>query len=596
MKRRPVSMQKILSSYFLLITTILLILATIIFSIVQYTYLRSNAIRDIQRTCTAIGEDIDLQLRQMDTICLNTIYSSTIKDAFASYLSTPSEQSYERSQYRELLSDALAAAKGIDSSIRQINLYSIKGGGYGYGNYTGNLDVEASGQPWYGQAVAAHGYRYILPAATDEQLSVRTGTSRDRYYLSLYRMYYDDYRNPVGFVEAKKYYDVLFDQAFHPSSNYHLTVAVYDAGGNLLFPLSEDSSGLYSYYDRKDSGLTNFYNPNSRQQEYACYSEMTYSDFTVVTAVVQSEFLAPVYRSLIWTVFVFFLLFLLCLFCSSLLSRKLSNPLKTIYHFLSHIDSENQFQEIRMADTGIIEIDKLRNSLNEAMRFQKSATDSMMLLKEQEVQAQMLALQSQMNPHFLYNSLSTIAAMAEEGMTRPVTQMCLNITSILRYISSNREQLSTLEEELEHCDLYLSCMKLRFGGALNYTFDVEDDMLELPIPKLCIQLLVENAIKFTASATPPWNILIRGSLTETSWYVEVRDNGPGFDDAVSSTLRRQMEEIRRNGILPSLKLDGMGILNIFIRFYLIYGNSFYFDFGTLPEGGATITIGGSRND
>ena len=140
-------MQKILSSYFLLITTILLILATIIFSIVQYTYLRSNAIRDIQRTCTAIGEDIDLQLRQMDTICLNTIYSSTIKDAFASYLSTPSEQSYERSQYRELLSDALAAAKGIDSSIRQINLYSIKGGGYGYGNYTGNLDVEASGQP-----------------------------------------------------------------------------------------------------------------------------------------------------------------------------------------------------------------------------------------------------------------------------------------------------------------------------------------------------------------------------------------------------------------------------------------------------------------
>ena len=323
---------------------------------------------------------------------------------------------------------------------------------------------------------------------------------------------------------------------------------------------------------------------------------MTYSDFTVVTAVVQSEFLAPVYRSLIWTVFVFFLLFLLCLFCSSLLSRKLSNPLKTIYHFLSHIDSENQFQEIRMADTGIIEIDKLRNSLNEAMRFQKSATDSMMLLKEQEVQAQMLALQSQMNPHFLYNSLSTIAAMAEEGMTRPVTQMCLNITSILRYISANREQRSTLEEELEHGDLYLSCMKLRFGGALNYTFDVEDDMLELPIPKLCIQLLVENAIKFTASATPPWNILIRGSLTGTSWYVEVRDNGPGFDDAVISTLRRQMEEIRRNGILPSLKLDGMGILNIFISFYLIYGNSFDCGCGTLPEGGATITIGGSRND
>lgn len=204
----------------------------------------------------------------------------------------------------------------------------------------------------------------------------------------------------------------------------------------------------------------------------------------------------------------------------------------------------------------------------------------------------MLALQSQMNPHFLYNSLSNIAAMAEAGMVEPVVQMCEDITEILRYISSNKEQVSTVEEELEHCDLYLKCMKLRFGDALQYYFDINDDLLDFSIPKLCIQLLVENAVKFTTKQVPPWEITIRGHIDDICWYIEVRDNGPGFLPEKEQLLRVQMEQILKDGLLPSLEIDGMGVLNIFVRFYLIYGHSFLFDFGSLPGGGATVIVGG----
>ena len=140
----------------------------------------------------------------------------------------------------------------------------------------------------------------------------------------------------------------------------------------------------------------------------------------------------------------------------------LAFPLTKMYHFLSNIDPRDLFNEIQMEDSGIIEIDKLRDSLNSAMRSQKASTQAMLLLKEQELQAQMLALQAQMNPHFLYNSLNTIGAMAEEGMNSEVTKMCQDITSILRYISSDKESVSTVEEELEHCDLYLKCIKFIF--------------------------------------------------------------------------------------------------------------------------------------
>ena len=141
------------------------------------------------------------------------------------------------------------------------------------------------------------------------------------------------------------------------------------------------------------------------------------------------------------------------------MSRWLAFPLTKMYHFLSNIDPRDLFNEIQMEDSGIIE---LRDSLNSAMRSQKASTQAMLLLKEQELQAQMLALQAQMNPHFLYNSLNTIGAMAEEGMNSEVTKMCQDITSILRYISSDKESVSTVEEELEHCDLYLKCIKFIF--------------------------------------------------------------------------------------------------------------------------------------
>ena len=139
-------------------------------------------------------------------------------------------------------------------------------------------------------------------------------------------------------------------------------------------------------------------------------------------------------------------------------------------------------------------------------------------------------------------------------------------------------------------------MKLRFGDSLSYQIEVDDDMLEFDVPKLCIQLLVENSVKFTANISPPWHVSIKGYMDESCWYIEVIDNGPGFDEETTIHLKSQMDVILANGLLPSLELDGMGILNIFIRLYLIYGITFIFDFGNLPEGGAFVKIGGRFDD
>ena len=600
-KQKTKNIQKILFSYFLISATALLVLFTIIFSGVQYYTLHRDMENDILRTCTSIANDIDLQISQMDNVCLNTINSTAIKDSFSDWASADLLSHSEQLQYQTTLSNSLTSVKGVDSSIRQVNIYSMNNKGFGTGNYTGALNLITSEQSWYEETKTQNGHRFF-DVSQNFLLSRKTGTDSDRMYFSLYRMYFDIYHNPVGFVQVMKYYDTLFESAHFPQSDYDITVAVYDPDGRLIYPFieDEDAEGHFDYYsaikDQDSSNGAQVYNTVEKQQENVYSASLDYSDFTVVTSIRTTDFFLPIAHNLLWIPFLVIALFFGCLLSAKAISKWLASPLTRMYDFLSNIDPRDQFREIQMEDSDIIEIDKLRDSLNAALRSQKKSAQTMLLLKEQELQAQMLALQAQMNPHFLYNSLNTIGAMAEEGMCTEVAGMCQDITSILRYISSDKESVSSVEEELEHCDLYLKCMKQRYKTSLTYEFDIDDDLLDLPIPKLCVQLLIENSVKFATRTQPPWHIRIEGYIDEERWLICVKDNGTGFDEEVSKRLRSQMDEILAHSVLPSLELDGMGILNIFIRFYLTFGISFIFDFGNLPERGAFVIVGGHFNN
>lgn len=591
------SIQSILFYRFLSVTTVLLIVISAIVYLIQYTKMYKNMENDIIRTSSSIGNAIDLQISQMDNVCLNVINSTSVKDTFADWISNKSASAYERRQQQNQLSNSLISIRGIDTSIRQVNLYSMEAGGYGVGNYYGKLSSGTSDFSWYEGAIKKDGYRFFQ-AGRHPLRSRHSGTETDRLYFSLYRMYFDNYHNPAGFVEVSKYYDKLFAEAISPTTAFSLDITVYDDDGRQIYP--DPASGgekRFDYYtelpSRKlSSGSARVYNHIKHQQEFVTICPLKYSDFTVAAAINNTNFYSPILASLMWIPLLALSLFVVCYFVAGFLSRRLAQPLTEMHQFLSQSDSAGKFRQIDLKDSGVIEIDRLRDSLNSSIRAQEAATESLLVMKESEIQAHMLALQAQMNPHFLYNSLNTIGAMAEEGMTEEVTSMCQDITSILRYISSDKESVSTVEEELEHCSLYLNCMKMRFKDKFTYEFDIDDNLLEMKIPKLCIQLLIENSVKFVSKTAPPWHIRIEGYIDAGQWLISVKDNGPGFDPDVDRHLRSQMDEILKYSRLPSLELDGMGILNIFIRFYLLFGHSFLFQFGNLPEGGAFVIVGG----
>lgn len=596
-KHEKKSIQTILFYRFLWVSAALLLVISGIVYLIQYQKLYKNMENDIIRTSSGIGDAIDLQISQMDNVCLNVINSTSVKDTFSHWISNDNVSSYERRQQQNHMNNALVSIRGIDTSIRQVNLYSMEKGGYGVGNYYGRVSNNTTELPWYKGTVEKDGYRFFQ-ANKHPLLSRHSGTQADRLYFSLYRMHFDKYHNPAGFVEVSKYYDTLFAEAISPTTSSNMDITVYDEDGRQIYPdLSSGGEKRFDYFaelqsQESVSRSTRIYNDLKRQKEFVTIYPLKYSDFTVTASINNANFYTPILMSLMWIPLLALCLFVICYFVSGFLSRRIAQPLTEIHQFLSQSDSAEKFRQISLKDSGVVEIDRLRDSLNSSIRAQEAATESLLVMKESEIQAQMLALQAQMNPHFLYNSLNTIGAMAEEGMTEEVTSMCQDITSILRYISSDKESVSTVEEELEHCSLYLNCMKMRFKDKLTYEFDIDDDLLERKIPKLCIQLLIENSVKFVSKTAPPWHIRVEGYIDAGQWLISVKDNGPGFDPEVDRHLRSQMDEILKYSRLPSLELDGMGILNIFIRFYLLFGRAFLFQFGNLPEGGAFVIVGG----
>ncbi|MFV0362519.1 MAG: histidine kinase [Suipraeoptans sp.] len=584
MQKKTRRIQKILSQYFLINMIIIIFIFMAVSSVVEYRSMNESLNNEMMQNCQTIADDIDSQIKQMDTICLNIIHSVNVKQNFSNLVNNSSATAFELNTYKNNLANSMTSIKGVDSSIRLVNIYDLEGTGFGTGNHTGPISFDTSSSDTLEHAYLANGYRYFPHGTTNVLFSRGSGTYDNRYYFSLIRMYFDDFHNPIGYVEVVKYLDVVFQRAEQLAEQYGFTFYVYSEDNQNIYPSSDTSASKEQLVYEDELSENHTY-------EYTA----TYSDFNILVAIPDSVLFAPMYKQLLSILLLFLLSVIACFLIAIVLSKRISAPLKAIYHKLTEKEFNTNMEEIDLPNSYVIEVEKLKDSLNESMRLRKDSMQSIVVSKEQEMQAMMLALQSQMNPHFLYNSLSTISALVSEGKGDSVEEMCLDITSILRYISSNQDQTSSLEEELEHCTLYLNILRLRHGESLSYDFNIDDAMLDIHVPKLCIQLLVENAVKFSTHISPPWHIRILGWVDDFNWYVDVQDNGPGFDNETSKLLRSQMDEILATGLLPSLEINGMGILNIFIRLYLLYGISFIFDFGNLLKGGAFVRIGGPLN-
>ncbi len=194
-------------------------------------------------------------------------------------------------------------------------------------------------------------------------------------------------------------------------------------------------------------------------------------------------------------------------------------------------------------------------------------------LERQLVSARLEALRMQLHPHFLFNTLHTVAGLTVEEPTT-ARRMVIALGDLLRStLSAGGDRMRTLAEELEFSDLYLGIEKLRLGSRLVLNYDIDPAATRSLVPQFLLQPLFENAIRHGAARmATPCEIRFRASCTAQTLDIVIRNDGPKIDPASAP---------------PRF---GVGLTNTMNRLRIYYGNRHTFDFCRRPEGGAQIEI------
>ena len=249
------------------------------------------------------------------------------------------------------------------------------------------------------------------------------------------------------------------------------------------------------------------------------------------------------------------------------ISSGLTRPLELLMNTIQKIGNGNV--QLRAKIVKEDEIGELAQKFNEML-------DQMEELKQKEYQAKQLlnraeykALQAQVNPHFLYNTLDTMASIAEIRNCPEVSHMSQSLALIFRYSLNMKDPFSTVENEIVHLKNYIYVMDMRMHDNIQYTFDVDEMTLKSKLPRLSLQPIVENAINHgLRNKRGKKKIGIQIKREQMDLVICIEDNGIGLDtSAINESLRKNELDFVEKG-------NSIGLHNINARLKMLYGNQY----------------------
>ena len=215
------------------------------------------------------------------------------------------------------------------------------------------------------------------------------------------------------------------------------------------------------------------------------------------------------------------------------------------------------------------------------------------LIKKQEETAEELrfaefnALQAQINPHFLYNTMDMINWMALQGRNKEVSEVVQNLSKFYKLTLSRKKDYSTIADELEHAQVYIELQNMRFNDAIDFVIDVPDELTECRLPKLTFQPILENAILHGILEKEEKT----GTIVLTAWEegedirILISDDGAGMEEDIRKNI------LSEKRIKPtSSRGANVAIVNIHRRLQLLYGSRYGLSYESSPGKGCEVTI------
>ncbi len=278
--------------------------------------------------------------------------------------------------------------------------------------------------------------------------------------------------------------------------------------------------------------------------------------------------------------FIFFLVFV-----NLGVSERIAVPIKALEQSVKELEAGSETVDIAIG--GPYEVQHLGNSIRSMVSTMRQLMDDIIRQEESKRKSELDVLQSQINPHFLYNTLDSIVWMIENNRYDDAIVMVTSLARLFRISLSRGRTLITVGEELEHARHYMTIQKMRFKNKFTSEIRADGEALSCETVKLVVQPIVENAIYHGMEyADGDGEILVWAHIEGEDLYIDVTDNGPGMRQEQVDRL------LREDGgpAAPSRRGSGIGLRNVHQRIQLTYGKPYGLEIESEPDEGTNIRI------
>ncbi len=270
-----------------------------------------------------------------------------------------------------------------------------------------------------------------------------------------------------------------------------------------------------------------------------------------------------------------------------IISASIYIPIKKLHDVTTTI-TKNDLQAL-VTSENVDEITELGMSFNIMIGKIRELLDAKINEQENLKKAELRALQAQINPHFLYNTLDTIVWMAEANKTADVIEIVRALSSFFRIALSKGKDWISIRQEIEHVASYLTIQKMRYRDILDYKIEIDEDILDGTILKLTVQPLVENALYHgIKNKRNGGAITVRARRTDHDLILlEVHDDGVGFTPYKLARIQADMDS---DSDAITLKDGGFGLENVNKRIKLFYGKQYGLTVDSQYQEGTRVTL------
>lgn len=565
----------------LVFSVLIIVTATILGSITYYHFAESSKddAKEYQiQLVNQINHNFDRYLKEMQIITLSPLYDNNILNILNNHLEPVSQASFPPADERIEMWRYISSLIHMRNEIKGIHI--MANDGTIFSNLDSNtvwlklLDMDDG---WLSQIKQADGEWVLLPLHKPDYY-----LNKDTEVFSVARLIREPSTNKhIGLIKLD-----LKQELFEDFVGTDRALFILDQKNQLIYPKNANNDYmLRSITPRLDNIDENSYTKMiSKDNAYMMvHHQSHYSGVKVIMLTPFETILSKVNH-----LRTFMVIGLLCgILISFILGFILSKPLVGSMHRLQKAMAavkKGDFSK-RVDHFYGDEIGQLSQGFNHMVDEIDSLVTEVYEAGLREKEAEIRALQSQMNPHFLYNTLESINMLAITKGNFDVSDMVASLGKLLRYSIDHSAKIVTLKEELDFIRSYIMIQQKRMGDNLKYIEDVEPDLLNALIPKIMVQPLIENAIIHGISGGG--TICLKVHEIHSEMQIIVSDTGKGLHDEKLQELKNALQT---NGRVISEKNSGVALLNTNERIKFLYGSSYGIELQSNSVSGLTVKL------